>query len=87
MSVSIFSWQHCSLSLIFKCHVKTWENTVLYRSFRFDNERERFGKRLPFTVLRMLKRERCVIKTNRTYLVQEVNKIIVDFADESVMFL
>ena len=41
-----FSWQHCSSALMFKYHVNTWENSVLYRSLRFANERECFDKRL-----------------------------------------
>ena len=33
-------------TLIFKRHVKMRENSILYRTFRLANERERFGKRL-----------------------------------------
>lgn len=31
---------------VYKRHIKTWENSVLFRSFHFANERERSCKRL-----------------------------------------
>ena len=44
--------------MLFKCHVKTWENSVLYRSFRFANDKGKcYGKRLHCFSLSQLKRE------------------------------